>query len=197
MHEVVEPPVADFTAQPVSGTAPLTVTFTNLSQHATGYDWVFDDGSMLLTTGGETSAETDPVHVYGAAGVYTVTLTATGPGGSDVHTRARYVTVSGSDPITLTRVISYTYDPLGRLTTADYSTGQSFAYAYDAVGNRTAMTDTQSIHTYTYDAANRLTSVDGIAYTWDERGNLTHDGTFTYTYNAAGRNASSANSQVG
>jgi len=32
-----------------------------------------------------------------------------------------------------------------------------------------------------------LTSVDGIAYTWDKRGNLTHDGTFTYTYNAAGR----------
>ena len=26
-----------------------------------------------------------------------------------------------------------------------------------------------------------------VTYTWDERGNLTHDGTFTYTYNAAGR----------
>jgi YD repeat-containing protein len=32
-----------------------------------------------------------------------------------------------------------------------------------------------------------LTSVDGVAYTWDARGNLTNDGTFTYTYNAAGR----------
>ena len=45
--------------------------------------------------------------------------------------------------------------------------------------------------TYTYDAANRLlvSSSPGhpVSYTWDERGNLTHDGTFTYTYSAAGR----------
>ena len=27
----------------------------------------------------------------------------------------------------------------------------------------------------------------GVSYTWDDRGNLTHDGTFTYTYSAAGR----------
>jgi len=41
--------------------------------------------------------------------------------------------------------------------------------------------------TYTYDAANRLTGVGGETFTWDNRGNLTHDGTFTYTYDAAGR----------
>jgi len=109
-------------------------------------------------------------------------LTARGLGGSDIHTRARYVTVSGSDPITSTRVISYTYDPLGRLTAADYSTGESFAYAYDAVGNRTAMTSTTPLSgtvvtTYTYDAANRLTHravSDGRAYTytWSTRGQL-------------------------
>ena len=29
---------------------------------------------------------------------------------------------------------------------------------------------------YTYDAANRLTSVGGVAYTWDDNGNLTYDG---------------------
>jgi len=37
------------------------------------------------------------------------------------------------------------------------------------------------------DAANRLTSADGAVHTWDDRGNLTFDGAFTYTYNAAGR----------
>ncbi len=86
-------------------------------------------------------------------------------------------------PVTIT----YKYDPLGRLVEADYSTGESFEYAYDAVGNRTAMTTTESTTTYEYDAANRLTRVGDTTYTWDERGNLTHDGTFTYTYNAAGR----------
>lgn len=89
-------------------------------------------------------------------------------------------------------VISYAYDPLGRLVDADYSTGESFEYQYDAVGNRKALTSTTPLSgtlvtTYTYDAANRLTRVGDTTYTWDERGNLTHDGTFTYTFNAAGR----------
>ncbi len=38
-----------------------------------------------------------------------------------------------------TRVITYTYDPLNRLVSADYSTGEFFEYAYDAVGNRKAI----------------------------------------------------------
>ncbi|MEA3395908.1 MAG: hypothetical protein U9R05_00405 [Chloroflexota bacterium] len=89
--------------------------------------------------------------------------------------------------ITTTRVISYTYDPLGRLVEADYSTGAAFEYAYDAVGNRTVMTDTTGTTTYEYDAANRLTSTGDTTYTWDARGNLVSDGTFTYAYNGAGR----------
>jgi hypothetical protein len=32
--------------------------------------------------------------------------------------------------------IDYTYDPLYRLTAADYSSGDYFYYGYDAVGNR-------------------------------------------------------------
>ncbi|MDY7075865.1 MAG: hypothetical protein SXV54_02970, partial [Chloroflexota bacterium] len=85
-----------------------------------------------------------------------------------------------------------TYDPLNRLTAADYSSGESFEYRYDAVGNRLALTETTSLDetsvtTYTYDAANRLTSAGGVSYNWDNRGNLVSDGTFTYAYNGAGR----------
>ena len=32
--------------------------------------------------------------------------------------------------------IDYTYDPLHRLTAADYSTGDHYHYTHDAVGNR-------------------------------------------------------------
>jgi RHS repeat-associated protein len=92
-----------------------------------------------------------------------------------------------SAPAVTTRVITYTYDPLNRLTGADYSTGESFAYQYDPVGNRTVMTDATGVTTYTFDAANRLTNVGGVAYTWDARGNLVSDDIFTYTYSAAGR----------
>ncbi|RLC70876.1 MAG: RHS repeat protein, partial [Chloroflexi bacterium] len=68
-----------------------------------------------------------------------MSLTATGPGGSDTLTRTNYITVtSGGGYTTTTRVISYTYDPLNRLTDAAYSTGEQFEYQYDAVGNRTA-----------------------------------------------------------
>jgi YD repeat-containing protein len=48
-----------------------------------------------------------------------------------------------------TRVITYTYDHLYRLTGADYSTGETFAYAYDAVGNRTVHTRTITSTTVT------------------------------------------------
>lgn len=53
----------------------LTVTFTNASANAAAYLWAFGDGA--------TSAETNPVHAYPAAGTYTVTLTATGVCGED------------------------------------------------------------------------------------------------------------------
>ena len=72
--------------------------------------------------------------------------------------------------ITDTQVTSYTYDPLGRLSGAAYSSGECFRYGYDRVGNRTAQTQTITstlVTTYTYDVANRLTKVGGVTYTWD------------------------------
>ena len=45
-----------------------------------------------------------------------------------------------AQPVTIThRVISYAYDALVRLTAAEYSTGESFAYTYDPVGNRLSL----------------------------------------------------------
>jgi RHS repeat-associated protein len=41
-------------------------------------------------------------------------------------------------------------------------------------------------YTYTYDA-NRLADVNGVAYTWDDNGNLLSDGVNTYTYDHANR----------
>jgi YD repeat-containing protein len=41
----------------------------------------------------------------------------------------------------------------------------------DAVGNRLSLTTGEGVVNYEYDAANRLTSVNGQAYTWDANGN--------------------------
>jgi YD repeat-containing protein len=93
----------------------------------------------------------------------------------------------------VTTTINYVYDSLCQLKEANYSDGRYFHYAYDAVGNRLTQTVctgtgcTPIITTYAYDAANRLTSVNGQAYTWDNNGNLLSDGTSTYTYDAANR----------
>jgi YD repeat-containing protein len=40
--------------------------------------------------------------------------------------------------------VSYTYDPVGRVTTALYDNGACVAYAYDASGNRTSQINTVS-----------------------------------------------------
>lgn len=38
--------------------------------------------------------------------------------------------------------VTYTYDVLGRLATATYSTGAVITYSYDATGNRTSVVTT-------------------------------------------------------
>ena len=85
--------------------------------------------------------------------------------------------------------IQWMTDDLYRLTAADYSNGDYYHYTYDAVGNRLTQANMvnglSSVVDYVYDDANRLTSVNGVTYTWDNNGNLLNDGVNTYTYNAA------------
>jgi YD repeat-containing protein len=92
-----------------------------------------------------------------------------------------------SDGPSMTVTVSYIYDPLNRLTEATYSDGTFYRYTYDAVGNRTSEATPFGTVTSTYDAANRLSSVGGVAYTWDANGNLLGDGVRTYGYNHANR----------
>ena len=40
---------------------------------------------------------------------------------------------------------------------------------------------------YNYDIANRFADVNGVAYTYDDSGNLLSDGVNTYTYDSANR----------
>jgi YD repeat-containing protein len=93
---------------------------------------------------------------------------------------------------TATTVIAYTYDPLYRLTSANYSGlyTYTFGYAYDPVGSRTTQTRTitnTQVITYVYDNANRMTQAGGVTYTWDNNGNLLNDGSAWYRYDLANR----------
>lgn len=83
--------VAKFSASPITGTAPLTVTFTDTSTGSpTSWDWDFgDDGTSTLQ---------NPSHTYYDPGKYTITLIATGSEGSDEVTRTSYITVLNPTP---------------------------------------------------------------------------------------------------
>lgn len=81
-------PVADFDAIDTTVGAGESVHFRgNLSTgNITDYDWDFGDGT--------TGTGKFPGHAYAAPGNYTVTLTVTGPGGSDNEQKINYITVS-------------------------------------------------------------------------------------------------------
>jgi PKD repeat protein len=80
-------PVASFSASPTSGTAPLSVSFTDKSTgFPESWNWSFGDGN--------TSTEKNPVNVYGAAGQYNVTLTVTNLMGNSTKLMSKYIKVS-------------------------------------------------------------------------------------------------------
>jgi PKD repeat protein len=84
-------PLADFSAAPVSGAAPLRVAFSDLSTgDPTSWLWSFGDGT--------TSSEQHPRHTYASPGVYDVTLVASNPAASDTELRAGYVTAVPPPP---------------------------------------------------------------------------------------------------
>jgi PKD repeat protein len=99
-------PVAQFSASATSGTAPLALNFLNTSTGTIStYAWVFGDGT--------TSSSQNPSHVYSSAGVYTVSLTVTGPGGTNTKTNSNYITVSPPTKVTTTTTASSSLNPSG------------------------------------------------------------------------------------
>jgi RHS repeat-associated protein len=103
-------------------------------------------------------------------------------------------------------VTSYDYDPAGRLSAVTSPLGQLWAYSYDPVGNVAAMVTARGNATptpgdgtivYSYDALNRLNSIDysestpDVTFGFDANGNRTQmtdgSGTETYTYDALNR----------
>jgi PKD repeat protein len=91
-------PVADFSATPTVGMAPLTVQFTDLSTDANSLKWYFGDG--------KTSTLVDPLHTFYLPGTYTVKLVATNAQGLDTEEKTGYITVSDS-PVVSTVGMKY------------------------------------------------------------------------------------------
>ncbi|MGO9690240.1 MAG: PKD domain-containing protein, partial [Syntrophobacteraceae bacterium] len=109
---VSPPPVANFSATPTSGTAPLSVQFTDASTGpVTNWSWVFGDGG--------TSTSQDPIYTYSTPGTYTVSLTATGPGGANTNTETNYITVNSPGIDQYTKLMLHFNGPNGSRTFTD------------------------------------------------------------------------------
>jgi len=88
------PPVANFTANVTSGTAPLDVWFTDTSTGVpTTWNWSFGDGSLVNAT------QQNPLHTYNNNGNYSVSLNVTNAAGSSISTKVNYITVTSPVPI--------------------------------------------------------------------------------------------------
>lgn len=91
--------------------------------------------------------------------------------------------------------MNYSYDAASELTGITYTLGSStlgtLSYAYDAAGRRIGVGGSyartglpQAASSASYNINNQLTNWKGATLTYDANGNLTSDGTNTYTWNA-------------
>ena len=136
---IVAPPVAAFTASPISGCDSLTVQFTNTSAgNPTTFAWQFPGGSP------STSTLENPTVFYASPGVYSVLLTATNSAGSGSVTQTNYVVVgtaptAGFNSSISTNIVSFT----------NVSTGAtSFSWSF---GDGSSSTSASPVHTYAAD----------------------------------------------
>jgi parallel beta-helix repeat protein len=89
-QEIV-PPAANFNANVMNGTAPLSVQFRDSSQNAISWNWDFD------TDGNLDSQIPNPVYVYRTPGNYTVTLTVSNGNSISVKTARVIVEAESSE----------------------------------------------------------------------------------------------------
>ena len=90
-QEQIPAPVANFTANPLSGCQTLTVNFTDLSSNSpVSWLWNFGDGTN--------STEQNPVHTYSQPGIYTVSLEVSNVSGTDTKIVEDMIYV-GSTPV--------------------------------------------------------------------------------------------------
>ena len=168
-------PVADFSATPTSGTAPLSVTFSDASTNApTSWAWDFqNDGTVDSTV-------QDPTFVYSAAGTYSVRLTAANAGGSDAETKTGIVVVGSGGGGSLTFVPDADSQVKSTSPTGNYGTAVSLrlrnsseiyrSYLKFTVSGLTGAPTGARVRLYVADSSPDGGRIHSVANTWTETG---------------------------
>ncbi len=156
-----QPPIAAVSANPTSGTTPLTVNFSSQGSYdpdgtIVSYSWNFGDGTN--------STAANPVKVYNSAGSFTAVLTVTDNSGA-TNSKSVVITAtaqqpsnqspvaavganvtSGLAPLTVNFSSQGSYDPDGTIVSYVWNFGDGTAssnqanplHVYSNVGNYTA-----------------------------------------------------------
>jgi YD repeat-containing protein len=84
---------------------------------------------------------------------------------------------------------TYSYDAVDQVTGVTYgASGRTVAYNYDSTGNRTSVVDNGATTSYSANNLNQYTAVGSLPpLTYDPNGNLTSYTGWTYTYDARNR----------
>ena len=167
-----------------TGTLSTTQTFDDFDR----LESVTDRWGQVITYGYDANGNRTSLQAPGQSTSYTfdglnrleTVTTAGGLTRYTYHPNSRLKGIEYPNGTTAT----YTFDTANRLSTLEHNFGQltiaSYAYTYDDNGNRTSQTETQvgrdTEHTtYTYDLADRLSSVtypdQAVVYTHDRAGN--------------------------
>jgi len=179
-----QPPVANVSAIPTSGTAPLVVAFSSGGSSdpdgaIASYSWNFGDGI--------TSTAPNPNTVYASAGVYTATLTVTDNAGSTASrsivitvTAAVNVVRSSNINLTATRRLN-TVTATGKVTVKNQAgaimqgatVSATWTLPNGTTKSQTATTNSSGIATFSVKSNRgtyslKVTNITKTGYTFDE-----------------------------
>jgi gliding motility-associated-like protein len=153
--------LAQFTADSLAGTAPLTVHFTNTSVAAISYLWTFGDST--------TSVDVSPTHVFQEPGTYEVTLEITSSNGCIDTTRIEIIVSEKTPELDVPNVFTPNGDGINDVFVVKGIGIKEFScMIYDRWGIK-------------------ITELKAIAEGWDGKttsGNTVSDGTYFYLIKA-------------
>jgi len=158
--EIVHDPVADFSANIISGLKPFTVNFIDQSSNnPISWQWDFGDG--------ESSTLKNPTHVYNSTGAHAVSLIVTNVYGTDTVKKFNFISVgSVSCPLTF----------VDQRDNQEYSAIQIGSQCWMAenlnvgimINNLDDQINNSTIEKYCYENdTNNCTGYGGL-YQWDE-----------------------------
>ena len=140
-------PSAGFSADIMSGCAPLTVQFSDQSSaNATSWSWTFEGGNPASSTA------QNPSVVYDSPGVYAVSLEVSNAAGSNTNTQSSYITVN------TVPTAEFSLSGAGAAIALTNTSTNASSYSWD-FGDGMGSEETNPTHTYATDGVYTVTLI--------------------------------------